>query len=193
MIASLRGVIQAITEQSLILDVNGVGYLVNVPSTLSQPGFTLGDTLLLYTHLHVRENDIALYGFRTRGELELFLTLLTVPGIGPRTALAVIAVFSPETLRQAVSQGDITALTRVPGIGRKTAQRLLVDLNDKIVVGHNQEFGSQINPMDSDAMNALTALGYSIVEAQQALWQVPVDVSQLDERIIAALRYLGSR
>ncbi|TFH40406.1 MAG: Holliday junction branch migration protein RuvA [Lysobacterales bacterium] len=192
MIASLRGVIQAINEQSLILEVNGVGYLVNVPATLAQPCYALGDTLLLYTHLHLRENDIALYGFRTRSELELFLTLLTVPGIGPRTALAVIAMFSPETLRQAISQGDITALTQVPGIGRKTAQRLLVDLNDKIVVGHNQEFGLQLSPMDSDAVNALTALGYSIVEAQQALRQVPIEVSQLDERIIAALRYLGS-
>lgn len=192
MIASLRGVIQVINEQSLILDVNGVGYLVHVPATLAQPCYALGDLLLLYTHLHLRENDIALYGFRTRGELELFLILLTVPGVGPRTALAVIAVFSPETLREAISRGDITALTRVPGIGRKTAQRLLVDLNDRIVIGHNQEFGLQLNPTDSDAMNALTALGYSIVEAQQALRQVPVDVSQLDERIIAALRYLGS-
>jgi Holliday junction DNA helicase RuvA len=192
-IASLRGIIQAISEQSLILDVNGVGYLVHVPATLTQPCYILGNTLLLYTHLHVRENEIALYGFRTQSELELFLTLLTVPGIGPRTALAVISVFSPETLRDAISRGDITALTRVPGIGRKTAQRLLVDLNDKIVIGHNQEFGLQLNTTDSDAMNALTALGYSIVEAQQALRQVPADISQLDERIIAALRYFGSR
>jgi holliday junction DNA helicase RuvA len=192
MIASLRGIIQAINEQSLILDVNGVGYLVNVPATLSQPCYVLGEPLFLYTHLHVRENDISLYGFRTRGELDLFLTLLSVPGIGPRTALAVIAVFSPETLREAISRGDVAALTRVPGIGRKTAQRLLVDLNDKIVIGHDQEFGLQLNPTDSDAMNALTALGYSIVEAQQALRQVPADIIQLDERIIAALRSFGN-
>jgi holliday junction DNA helicase RuvA len=191
-IASLRGVIQVIDEQSLVLDVNGVGYLVHVPATLNQPCYVLGDTILLYTHLHVRENDIALYGFRSQSELELFQTLLTVPGIGPRTALAVISVFSPETLRDAISRGDIAALTRVPGIGRKTAQRLLVDLNDKIVIGHNQALGWQLSSTDSDAVNALTALGYSIVEAQQALRQVPTDVNQLDERILAALRYLGS-
>ena len=192
MIASLRGVIQAVSEQSLILDVNGIGYLVHVPATLAQPCYVLGDTLLLFTHLHLRENVIALYGFRTRGELDLFLILLTVPGIGPRTALSVISMFSPETLREAISRGDITALAQIPGIGRKTAQRLLVDLNDKIVIGHNQEFGLQLSSLDSDAMNALTALGYSIVEAQQALRQVPTDINQLDERIIAALRYLGN-
>jgi holliday junction DNA helicase RuvA len=192
-IASLRGIIQVINEQSLILDVSGVGYLVHVPAVLTQPCFQLGDNLLLFTHLHVRENDISLYGFRTQSELEVFQTLLTVPGIGPRTALAIIATFSPETLREAISRGDITALTKVPGIGRKTAQRLLVDLNEKIIIGHNQELGLQLSPMDSDALNALTSLGYSIAEAQEALHQVPPDISQLDERIIAALRYFGSR
>ncbi|NLV73770.1 MAG: Holliday junction branch migration protein RuvA [Chloroflexi bacterium] len=192
MIASLHGIVQWVDEGVLILDVNGVGYLVNVPATGTASQIRVGDKLLLHTHLKVSETDIALYGFLTRDELSIFRTLLGVQGVGPRTALAIVSSFTPEALRDAIAHGDVTALSRVPGIGRKTAQRLVIDLNERIQVGTAQERG-WINPAEDDAVSALLSLGYTLAEAQQALSQVPPSISQLDERILTALRYLGSR
>lgn len=192
MIASLRGQVQSVNGSNLVLDVNGVGYLVHVPSGPNQQQAEIGDTLLVFTYLHVRENEIALYGFFSLDELNLFRTLLGISGVGPRTAMAVVSVFSPETLRDAVSRGDITALARVPGIGRKTAQRMLLDLNDRVSVSHAQEFKLGSSPADEDTLNALLALGYSVAEAQQAISQVPKEITAVDERILTALRYLGS-
>ena len=193
MIASLRGQLKAVRDASVIVDVGGVGYQVHVTNTLleSLPG--IGQLIELYTHTHVRENEIALYGFRTFEELDLFLVLLRVSGIGPRTALMILSTFSPETLRNAIAQGDILALTRVPGIGRKTAQRLVLDLKDKVGVEVGAWVAPSITPSDADVMNALTALGYSLAEAQSALGTVPAEITELDQRILVALRSLGSR
>jgi len=190
-IASLRGQIQAVRSDALVVDVGGVGYLVYVPrSILDQPGH-IGQTIELHTHLYVRETELTLYGFRAPEELELFSVLLGVSGIGPRTALAALSVFSPETLRGVVAQGDAAALTRIPGVGRKTAQRLVLDLRDRL--GEAAAWAPSASPADADVINALTALGYSVVEAQTAVGNLPPDVSELDERILAALRYLGGR
>jgi holliday junction DNA helicase RuvA len=192
MIASLRGTLQAIREGSVIIDVGGVGYQVHVGATLLGEIGRVGQVVELYTHTHVRENEIALYGFTSLAELDLFQMLIGVSGIGPRTALAILSSFSPETLRSAISQGDALALTRVPGIGRKTAQRLLLDLKDRIGVPAGLTAAESLGPADADALNALTALGYSLLEAQSALAAVPKETQALDERIMAALRYLGS-
>ena len=192
MIASLRGQLQAVRKDSLIVDVGGVGYQVFVPrSLLDQPG-RIGQTVELHTHLAVRETEVALYGFRTPEELELFAVLLGVSGIGPRTAVAALSVFSPEALRDIVVQGDATALTRIPGVGRKTAQRLVLDLRDRLGEA-TAAWSPAATPADADVINALTALGYSVAEAQAAVGNLPSDVSELDERILAALRFLGSR
>lgn len=192
MIASLRGQIQAVRADSLVIDVGGVGYQVFVPrSILDQPGH-IGQTIELHTHLSVRETEVALYGFRAPEELELFSVLIGVSGIGPRTALAALSVFSPETLRGVVSQGDATALTRIPGVGRKTAQRLVLDLRDRLGEAETA-WAPAASPADADVINALTALGYSVAEAQAAVGNLPAEVSELDERILAALRYLGSQ
>lgn len=192
MIASLRGQLQAVRSDSLVIDVGGVGYQVFVPrSLLEQPGH-VGQPLALHTHLAVRETAIALYGFCTPEELELFSVLIGVSGIGPRTALAALSVFSPETLRGIVAQGDATALTRIPGVGRKTAQRLVLDLRDRLGEAA-AAWVPAATPADADVINALTALGYSVAEAQVAIGNLPPEASELDERILAALRYLGSR
>jgi Holliday junction DNA helicase RuvA len=192
-IASLRGIIKAIRDDALILDVGGVGYLVRVSHNLLSEIGHVGQPLELYTHTHIRENELGLYGFRTLEELDLFHLLLGVSGIGPRTALAVLSAFSPVTLRSALAQGDALALSRVPGIGRKMAQRLALELKDKIGITESAALARLLSSADADVLNALTALGYSLSEAQEGLAAVPENMQDLDQRILAALRSLGSR
>jgi len=193
MIASLHGQLRAIRKDSLVVEVGGVGYLVRVPATLAGQGLHLGQTIELHTHLYVRENELALYGFQTADELELFDILITVSGIGPRTALGALSAFAPETLRSIIGQGNASALTRIPGIGRKTAERMVVDLRDKIGSAGEERPMAAFKEEDADVLNALTALGYSLVEAQDALASVGADIQGLDQRILESLRYLGGR
>jgi holliday junction DNA helicase RuvA len=192
-IASLHGQIKALKSDSVIVDVGGIGYQVHVTGPLLAELAHVGQTVDLYTHTHVRENELALYGFRSLEELDLFTLLIGVSGIGPRTGLAILSTFAPETLRDAIARGDALALTRVPGIGRKTAQRLVLDLKDKVGASSDLAVGPSLSTADADVINALTALGYSVAEAQSALATVPQDVQELDERILATLRSLGSR
>ncbi|NLG49671.1 MAG: Holliday junction branch migration protein RuvA [Chloroflexi bacterium] len=192
MIASLCGKLTAVGDDYVVVDVGGVGFRVRTTQSLIEHA-TPGKTVELQTHMIVRENEISLYGFQSTEEVDLFGVLIGVSGIGPRTALSILSAFSPETLRGVISQGDVQALTRIPGIGRKTAQRLALDLKDRLGVGGAGVALSSVNASDADALNALTALGYSLSEAQEALSLVPADVQGLDERILAALRALGSR
>jgi len=191
-IASISGQIQSIHENTLIIQVGGVGLGVQVPSDLVEDQTRIGQQIDLFTHMHVRENDISLYGFRTLEEKELFLILLGISGIGPRTALAVLSSFSPETLRGVISQGDASALTSIPGIGRKTAQRMMLDLKDKVKIANVVFATPAMADGDADVINALTALGYSVAEAQSAVALLPDDVTELDQRILAALQSLGT-
>ncbi|NLG26677.1 MAG: Holliday junction branch migration protein RuvA [Chloroflexi bacterium] len=193
MIASLRGQLEATGENTVVLDVGGVGYLVHVSRRTLGSLPALGQTVALYTQMILREDDVALYGFASRDERELFAMLLTASGVGPRTAMAALGVFAPETLRTAIASGDADALMRIPGIGRKTAQRLVLDLKDKVGVEAAAIGVAQMTEGDADVVNALTALGYSVAEAQTALGAIPGDVTELDQRILLALRYLGSR
>ena len=192
MIASLQGQVKAIREDALIVEVGGVGYHVNVLGSILADVQRVGQAVELYTHMYVRETQIALYGFGSAEEQELFGTLLGVSGIGPRTAMAVLDTFSPETLRGTISQGDASALTRIPGIGRKTAERLMLDLKDRIGMVMDAVAVPGLAQGDVDVINALTALGYSLAEARDALQAVPEEIEALDARILAALQYLGS-
>ena len=192
MIASLRGQLKAVRDDSVIIDVGGVGYRVYVTGPTLSELSDIGQVVELHTHLHVRENDIAVYGFRSLAELDLFVMLIGVSGIGPRTALATLSAFSPETLRDALVQGDALALTRIPGIGPKTAQRLVFDLRDKVTAAAGALVAPGLSPEDVDVIDALTSLGYSVLEAQTALRAIPKDLHELDERILAALQSLGS-
>jgi len=189
-IASLQGQLAATRENAVILNVNGVGFLVRVTQSLMDELPPIGHALKLFTHMAVRENDISLYGFSTLRELDLFVILIGVNGIGPRTALSTLSAFSPEVLQSAVAQGDAVALTRIPGIGRKTAQRLVLDLKDRIGIPADSVMPAFVSG-NTEVVNALTALGYSIAEAQGALGAIPEDAQELDERILAALRHLG--
>ena len=190
MIATLHGKIQSRTDDSLIVNVGGVGFRVRATSsTLANLG-AIGTDVMLFTHLHVREDDLSLYGFATEDELRLFETLLTVSGIGPRVGMGVLSSAPVDTLRVAIAQGNLDVLTALPGIGRKTAQRLVLELKGKIDVSGLGQVG-ELSPMDEDVMNALVNLGYSAAEATRAARSVPSSAKTVEERVRIALQYLG--
>ncbi len=190
MIASLHGKLQARTGDALIVNVGGVGFCVRVTTnTLANLG-AIGSEVQLFTHLRVREDELSLYGFATEDELRLFETLLTVSGVGPKVALGLLSATTPETLRLALAQGNIEMLTTFPGIGKKTAQRLVLELKGKLDVSGLGELG-ELAPVDEDVVNALINLGYSAAEATRAARTVPSEVKTVEERGRVALQYLG--
>jgi Holliday junction DNA helicase RuvA len=192
-LASLSGKVAATGEDHVIIKVGGVGFYVSVPQTVldSLPG--PGMELTVHTHLHVRENDLALYGFGSREDLALFRLLLGVSGIGPKVALSLLSFLPMERLQAAIAQEDVAMLARVPGIGPKTAKKLVFDLKDKIAAdimpGEPQPV---LTEADADLIAALTSLGYSVSEAQEALRSLPREAVALEERVRLALAYFTS-
>jgi len=191
MIATLQGRVAAKGENYVIVDVSGVGFRVYVPSSLLNRIPGVGHELSLFTHLHVRENELSLYGFGSADELALFELLLRVSGIGPKVALKIVSIMSVEDLREAIAHGDAAALTRIPGVGKKTAERVMVDLKDKLGVSELMAYPAMTH-VDADVIAALTSLGYSIAEAQSALRSLPAKDLPLEEKIRLTLQYLGS-
>lgn len=188
MIGSIRGKIALKTDKFLILETGGVGYKINVsPDTLSKTTKT-GDELFLWAHTHVREDSLDLYGFLDREDLEFFEMLLGVSGIGPKSALAVLGVATIETLRRAISTNDTAYLTKISGIGRKTAEKIVVELRDKI---GEEKSGSSLQG-ELDALEALKSLGYSQNEAREALKKVSGGTNT-NVKIREALKMLGGR
>jgi len=189
MIRRLRGELLAKGENHILLDVGGVGLRVYVPGpALSQVG-SPGATVTLYTHLHVRENDLSLYGCLQEEELEIFELLLGVSGVGPKVAMNVLSFASPDALRLAISQGDAAALTRIPGIGRRTAEQLIVNLKHKLAVPGEISSTYTLSPEDAEVIAALTALGYSVAEAREALRSLPREDLPVEEKVRLALKY----
>ncbi|MCI0566518.1 Holliday junction branch migration protein RuvA [bacterium] len=192
MIGRLEGVIVFRGERYIILDVTGVGYIVYVSSdTLRMLPKTEGRSAL-FTHLAVRENALELYGFPTRNELALFEMLIGVSGIGPKSALGVMNQAAPDTLRRAIAAGDTTYLTKVSGIGRKTAEKIVLELKDKLGGSNLATGGGGMLKEETDALAALQSLGYSAQEARDALKQVPPEHKTVSDRVKAALKTLGS-
>lgn len=191
MIATLHGKLQFRADDGIILNVGGVGFRVRVPVRILADLGAVGSDVQLFTHLHVREDDLSLYGFSSEDELRLFETLLTVSGIGPKVALGVLSAASSETLRMAIAQGNVEVLTTFPGIGKKTAQRLVLELKSKIDLSGLGEMG-ELTPADEDVMNALINLGYSAAEAVRAAQAVPSSAKTTEERIRVALQNLGA-
>jgi Holliday junction DNA helicase RuvA len=182
MIGKLTGTWQGAEGGMGLIEVGGVGYAVRVPlyTLTTAPGTMLA----LFIHTAVREDAIDLYGFMTGEELSFFRQLVGVSGVGPKTALGVLNVSDLASLKRSIAAGDASALTKVFGIGKKSAERIVVELKDK--VGYEVEAGGQ----GSDVIDALVALGYSTQEARKALRQV--GGSDAKEQIQAALKYLGS-
>jgi holliday junction DNA helicase RuvA len=193
MIASVEGQVIGKQRDALVVSVGGVGYLVYVPeATLTK--LREGDQVLLHTTLVVREDSMTLYGFRTIAEKEIFEIVTTVSGVGPRLGMAILSTMSAENLRNAIASERDEMLTRVPGIGKKTAKKIVFELKEKLTtrdaVPLADVFGDE--NVNSDVMDALIGLGYSVVEAQRAIQGLPPDApDDTGERIRLALQSLG--
>jgi Holliday junction DNA helicase RuvA len=192
MIASLNGIIDAISTDSMIVNVNGVGFKVSVPtSVLSELG-AVGREVKLYTHLHVREDDMSIYGFGSIDELRLFETLITVSGLGPKTALGMLSAMSADQVAMAIASGSVEILTTIPGIGKKTADRLILELKDKVGGVMISTPAGRAAQENADVVTTLASLGYSVNEATHAVATLPTGQKlKLEEKIKLALQYLG--
>jgi Holliday junction DNA helicase RuvA len=191
MIRSLNGVVESLSPDSLVLAVGPVSLRIFVPApTLATIG-SAGQKARLFTHLQVREDQWSLYGFSTEEQRSWFEMLLGVNGVGPRVALSILSVLPLENLRQALSQGDPGPLTRVPGVGKKVAGRLVLELQGKV---GPVEAGVPMVSLQPELVDALTNLGYPAADAQIALQAVPGDQTlAAEDRLLSALRYLASR
>ena len=190
MIATLDGTLEYRGNDSVIINVGGIGFRVYVPSsTLGQLGAVKG-RVSLYTHLHLREDNISLYGFASNEELALFKNLISVSGIGPKLALVLLSAFKPEQLVMAITSGDTDLLSQAPGIGKKMASRLVVELKGKL----EKEWKGVVLPVapdSADVISALTGLGYSVTEATKAISKVPDSEGlSLEEKIKMALQQM---
>lgn len=189
MISSLSARIQDILSDSLIVEVGGVGLQVYIPAPLKDR-LSIGDNTLLYTHLVVREDALTLYGFESKDARSIYRLLLGVNGVGPRLALAVLSTLSPDEIRGAVLQERLDVFNHVPGIGKKTAQKIIIQLQDKIPAEAGLAPISVLAEGDVEVVAALSALGYSVVEAQSAIQSIPKDAPQdVETRLRLALQY----
>jgi Holliday junction DNA helicase RuvA len=191
MIAGLQGKLQAIGNSWAIVNVGGISFQVYMPTSALSTLGVIGEEVELYTHLHLREDNATLYGFTTAEELGLFQTLITVSGVGPKLALAMLSAMSVEKLTMAIAIGSADLLSEVPGIGKKTASRLILELKGKIAwLGAPAELA----PENTDVLSALTSLGYSVREASRAVAIIPQDQKlSLEERVKLALQYFGRK
>jgi Holliday junction DNA helicase RuvA len=194
MIGRLRGVLAHKSPPTLVVEVGGVGYELEAPMSTFYELPPVGQTVTLYTHLVVREDAHLLYGFSRESQRRLFRALLKVNGVGPRVALAVLSGLSDQEFRRCVVNEDIARLTRVPGIGRKTAERLVVELRDKLddaaKTGERPGMPSPEAPADpvSEAISAMIALGYKPQEASRAVHAIQSDGLACEEIIRQALK-----
>jgi holliday junction DNA helicase RuvA len=190
MIATVEGRISARERSSLVVNVGGFGLRVLCPQPLLT-SVRPGEPILLFTHLIVREDELALVGFASDEELALFELLLGVSGVGPKLALALLSAMSPDALRLAIGQEQPDVIARIPGIGKKTAQKIVLELRDKVGAAELPEGLAALSEVDGAVIDALTALGYSIVEAQRAVQGLPRDVVDVEERLRRALASFG--
>jgi Holliday junction DNA helicase RuvA len=192
MIATLRGEIIQIEATSLIVEVGGVGLRVFVPVPLRER-MQMGQGISLHTHLVVREDALTLYGFENQAERELFGLLLGVDGVGPKVSLAVLSTLDLDLVQHAVVAQQSEVLGRVPGVGRKTAQKIVLYLQDRLKPSGELPSAPVLSNLDGEVLAALTALGYSVVEAQTAIQSLPSDApDDVEERLRLALQNLAT-
>jgi Holliday junction DNA helicase RuvA len=190
MIAQLEGKISYLKDNYIVISVGGVGYKVFVSA------YTMGklagqSAVTLYTHTYVREDILALYGFLTQEEMDMFELLISVSGIGPKAALAILSIADPSMIRTAILNQDPSILTKVSGVGKKTAERVIIDLQNKVAaLPEIRKAGIMV---ESDAMDALLSMGYAVTEAREALKTVPADVQDVGEKVKWALKNLGKK
>jgi len=190
MIGKIRGKIEAVKENYVIVDVHDVGYKINMN------GYSLAkiagkETVEIFIHTHVREDALALFGFLSEEELGMFELLISISGIGPKVALGILSIASPKTIKTAIVNEDPSILTKVSGIGKKTAGRVILELKNK--VGTISQDDKDETTDDSNAIEALMTMGYSPLEAREALKAVSADVKDVGKRVGMALRSLGKK
>lgn len=191
MIGSIRGTLASITEKFVIVDVGGVGYKVyTTQETLGN--LTRESSVMFFTYLAVREDALDLYGFTTQKEQDFFELLLSVSGIGPKSALSILGLTTLETLEKAIGTGDTSYLTKVSGIGRKTAEKIVLELRDKLRARADEHGGSGNLRTESDAVEALRALGYTLEEARDVLRDIDPTL-ETNAKIKEALKLLGRK
>ena len=198
MYAYLKGTVADKGLNELVLDVGGVGYLLSVSMTTLQDAPPAGETMKVYTYLSVREDAMELFGFATKEEKEMYLKLLSVSGIGPKLALAILGSMPLRDLSLAIVTGDVNALSRAPGVGKKTAQRIALELKEKV---SESDFASAptahtaYTPVQEDAateaLAALQALGYTAAEAARAISQVRGQSDKANDLVRLALRSMA--
>lgn len=189
MIATLNGEITQIEDNALVVEVGGVGLRVFVPAPL-RGRMKVGEAAFLFTHLIVREDALTLYGFESQADRDLFNLLLGVDGVGPKVALSVLSTLTLDAIQRAVFAEEGEILGRVPGVGKKTAQKIALHLKDKLKPADALAKVAAMADYDSEVLAALTALGYSVVEAQSAIQSLPKDAPKdVEERLRLALGY----
>jgi Holliday junction DNA helicase RuvA len=191
MISTISGRVAEAGEDGLVVEVGGVGMQVFVPAALAHTA-EQGKLISLHTFLVVRETELSLYGFQTKEERRFFKLLLGVSGVGPRLALAVLSTLTPNAIRRGVFSEQAEVFSQVPGVGKTTAQKILLHLKNKIKDVEGLEAVAAMDDADTEVVAALTALGYSIVEAQAAVQAIPKDAPQdVEERLRIALGYFN--
>lgn len=191
MIASLSGQVQEINSDNIVIEVAGVGMQVFIPLPL-RDRLRIGEKIFLYTYLVVREDSLSLYGFDTKDAREYFILLIGVNGVGPRLGVAVLSTLSTDAIRRAVFHEQAEVFASVPGIGKMTAQKISLHLQDRIPVEPGLEPVSRLSDIDTEVLEALTTLGYSVVEAQAALQSIPRDAPEdVETRLTLALQYFS--
>ncbi len=192
MIASVQGSLQSIRDQSIVVLVGGVGLEIFVPTGVFNTLDGIGQQVELLTHLVVREDSLTLYGFMTEESRRIFELLIGVSGIGPRLGIAVLSSLSPEMLANAIQNDEPEILARVPGIGKKTAQKIALELKGKLLPVDLPPGLAAVSDIDTEVLSALAELGYSIVEAQAAIQSIPRDTPHdVEERLRIALSYFA--
>ena len=195
MFAHISGVVAEKNADSIVIDAGGIGFLLNVSAATLSAAPATGEKFKLYTLFNVREDAMELYGFYSREEKRMYERLRSGSGVGSRTALQILSAMSVRDLSIALISGDANALTRVPGIGKKTAQRLVLELKDK--VEETELTGTSVSPRvaqqgpEAEAIAALVSLGYGASEAAQAISKVAGQTEKADEMIFLALKSLG--
>jgi Holliday junction DNA helicase RuvA len=196
MISFIKGEVIKKGLDYIIIDNNGIGYFINTSlSTLNR--LREGEDALIQTYMHIREDVIALYGFITSDEIELFKKLITVNGVGPKAGLSVLSTYEPNTIKEIILKDDATRMSKVPGIGKKTASKIILELKDKVGSLENLDLSteeisiSQTDSEVSDIINALAALGFSSLEAKKALDKIDFKGKTENEIIKEALKNIN--
>jgi len=193
MIATLRGEVSQVEENAIVIEVGGVGLRLFVPAPL-RGRLKVGETILFYTHLIVREDALTLYGFESQPDRELFNMLLGVDGVGPKVALSVLSTLSLDAVQRAVFTEEPELLSRVPGVGKKTSQKIILYLHDRLKPADALAKVAALSDKDGEVLAALAALGYSVVEAQTAIQSLPKDAPEgVEERLRLALQYFTGK